>query len=469
MLKDFKQRYLGDRAFHRMVMRIAVPVMVQNGITNFVSLLDNIMVGQVGTEPMSGVAIVNQLMFVYNLCIFGGLAGAGIFTAQYYGQGDHEGIRATFRYKLWTGVLLTAAAFAALLDAGEPLINLYLNESAEGGDLVSTLRYGQSYLNIMLISLPAFMLAQVYSSTLRECGETLLPMRAGIIAVLVNLAGNWLLIYGNYGFPQLGVDGAAIATVFSRYVELAIMLVWTHRHKEKNPWAAGVYRTVRIPLAQAAQFFRKGFPLLINEALWSSGMATLAQCYSMRGLSVVTAQNISSTISNLFNVVFISMGTAISIIVGQRLGANRLEEAREVDRKLIVFSVLMSAGTAALLVCAAPFFPRFYQTGDDIRALATRIMIVNALFMPMNSFNNACYFTLRSGGKTWITFLFDSAFLWCVSVPVAYFLSRFTAMTVVWMLVCVSATDLFKSTFGFILVRRGVWVRNIVGGHDATD
>ena len=458
-----KQKYFGDRAFRRMVLRIAVPVMVQNGITNFVSLLDNIMVGQVGTEPMSGVAIVNQLLFVYSLCIFGGLAGAGIFTAQFYGQGDQEGIRQTFRYKLWTGILLTGAAFAVLLMAGEPLISLYLNESAEGGDLASTLRYGQSYLLIMLAGLPAFMMSQIYASSLRECGETLVPMRAGIIAVLVNLTGNWLLIYGHLGLPRLGVDGAAIATVLSRYVEMAIVMVWTHTHGKKNPWTAGLYRTLRVPAARTAQFFRKGFPLLINEALWSSGIATLTQCYSMRGLNVVTAQNISSTISNLFNVVFISMGTAISIIIGQRLGANRLDEARDSARKLIVMSIMMSVATGLLLVCAAPFFPRFYQTEAGIRTLATRLMIVNAVFMPLNAFNNACYFTLRSGGKTWITFLFDSVCLWVFCIPVAFVLSRYTDMYIVWMLVCVNIAELLKCFLGLHLVRKGVWVRNIVG------
>ena len=459
---SIREKYLGDRSFYRMVMRIAVPVMLQNGITNFVNLLDNIMVGQVGTEQMSGVAIVNQLLFVFSLCVFGGLAGAGIFTAQFYGQGDYEGIRQTFRYKLWMGILLTGAAVVLLLPAGAPLINLYLNESAEGGDLVSTLGYGQSYLQIMLLGLPAFMLAQVYASSLRECGETLLPMRAGIAAVFVNLIGNWLLIYGHCGLPQLGVNGAALATVLSRYVELLIVSVWTHRHTDRNPWVVGVYHTLRVPAARVSVFFRKGFPLLINETLWSAGMAMLTQCYSMRGLSVVTAQNISSTISNLFNIVFISMGTATSIIIGQKLGANRLEEARETDRRLIAFSMLMSTGTALLLIAAAPFFPRFYHTTGAIRALATRLMIVNAVFMPMHSFMNECYFTLRSGGQTWITFLFDSACLWLISIPIAYALSRFTDMYVVWMVVAVQSADLFKCALGLHLVRKGIWIRNIV-------
>ena len=168
MLKQIRNKFIGDRAFYRMVLSVAVPIMIQNGITNFVSMLDNIMVGQIGTEQMSGVAIVNQLLMVYNLCIFGGLAGAGIFTAQYFGQKDDEGIRHTFRYKLWMALILTAAAILLLLFFGKNLIQMYLSGSSDGGDLLAALQYGKSYLQVMLAGLPAFMMLQVYVSTLRE-------------------------------------------------------------------------------------------------------------------------------------------------------------------------------------------------------------------------------------------------------------------------------------------------------------
>ena len=166
-----------------MVLGVAMPIMIQNGITNFVSLLDNIMVGQVGTEQMSGVAITNQLLFIYNLCIFGGVSGAGIFTAQYFGQGNDEGVRNTFRFKLWIGVILTAAAITIFLGAHEPLIRLYLTGDQGSQDMNATLAYGISYMKVMLVGLPPFLFVQLYASTLRECGETMLPMKAGITAV----------------------------------------------------------------------------------------------------------------------------------------------------------------------------------------------------------------------------------------------------------------------------------------------
>ena len=325
-----KRKYIGDRAFYRMTLAVAVPIMVQNGITNFVSLLDNIMVGSTGKIPMSGVSIVNQLLFVYSLCIFGALSGAGIFTAQYYGQDDTQGIRHTFRYKLWLGVILTAGAVALFAFRGDRLISLYLDSEENTPAVVAeTLEYGLKYLRIMLLGLPPFMLVQTYTSTLRETSETLLPMRAGIAAVLTNLVFNALLIYGLLGFPALGVEGAAMATVISRYVEAAIVLTWTHSSPDRCPWAVRIYRTLRVPAAKARQFFVRGFPLLANEALWSTGITFLNQCYSVRGVDVVASMNISSTVSNLFMIIFTTLGSAVAIIVGQLLGRGSMDEARE--------------------------------------------------------------------------------------------------------------------------------------------
>ena len=271
MLKQF----IGDKAFYRRVFQIAIPIIIQNGITNFVSLLDNIMIGQVGTVQMSGVAIVNQLMFVFNLCIFGATSGAGIFTAQFYGSHDNEGVRYTFRFKMLIGIVLSALGIGAFCLAGSPLIQLYLKGDGNTADAASTLAYGLDYLKVMLWGLVPFALSNAYSGTLRETNQTLVPMLAGVVAVFVNLVLNYILIFGHFGAPTMGVRGAAIATVISRYVELAIVAGWTHLHSVDNPFIVGAYRSLRIPAALTRQITVKGMPLLINEALWSVGMATI--------------------------------------------------------------------------------------------------------------------------------------------------------------------------------------------------
>ena len=457
------RRYIGDRAFYRRLSAIMIPMLVQNLITNFVSLLDNLMVGQVGTEPMSGVAIVNQLLFVLNLFLFGGLAGVGIFTAQFYGKGDEEGIRSTVRAKLWFALIAVGLGAGVFLGFGEKLISLFLHEGEEELDLAATLRYGKDYLAVMLVQIAPFAMTQVYSSTLRETGETVVPMRAGIAAVLVNLVFNYILIFGKLGAPALGVVGAAMATVLSRFVECGIVMLWTHRHRQRAPYIRGLYRSLRVPAGLLKQILVLGTPLLLNELLWSGGMTVLNQCYSLRGLEVVSSFNISSTVGNLFFCAFIAMGNSISIMIGQLLGAGELERAVDEDRKLIAFSLVLSVAVGLLMALVAPLIPQAYNTTNTVKTLAEKLLLIYAAMMPLYSYTNSCYFTLRSGGKTLITFVFDSLFVWVVCIPVAFVLSRYTQMPILPMYAIVELTNLIKCGIGFVMVRQRKWVVNLVG------
>ena len=455
------KKYIGSRGFYRKLFAILIPILIQNVITNFVSLLDNIMVGQVGTEPMSGVAIVNQLLFVFNLCIFGGLAGAGILTAQYYGSGDHRGVADTFRAKLYIAFAAAIVFLGIFSLSGEALIRQFIHEGSEDLDMAATLMHAKDYLHIMLFQIPPFAFQMAYASTLRETGETVLPMKAGITAVLVNLVLNYILIFGKLGIPALGVEGATVA---ARYIECAIIVVWTHRHREKTPFLDTAYTTFRIPGALVKQIAVMGLPLLINELLWSSGMAVLNQCYSMRGLEVVSATNISSTVSNLFFCAFLSMGNAISIIVGQILGAGELERAVDEDRKLIAFSVALCAAVGLVMAFIAPLVPRIYNTSESVRSLASELIFVVALFMPFFAFTNSCYFTLRAGGQAVITFVFDSLYQWTLVVPLAFILSRFTALPIVPVYIAVQAMEFVKCILGYSFLKKRKWVRDLVNG-----
>ena len=461
-IDHIKKKLVGDRNFYRKVLTVTIPIMLQNGITNFVNMLDNIMVGQVGTEQMSGVAIVNQLMFVFNLCVFGAVAGAGILGAQFYGSGNHDGVRYTFRFKMYICLAISALGLLIFGGMGDTLIQLYLHSGSETGDIYATLEYGRQYLIVMMAGLIPFAMVQSYAGTLRESGETMVPMIAGITAVVVNLVGNYILIFGKFGAPVLGVQGAAIATVISRFVELGIIVFWTHTHKEEHPFIKGVYRSLYIPGHLVRQILVTGMPLLLNEALWSGGMAMITQCYSVRGLAVVAGINIANTLTNLVNVVFLSLGNAVGIIIGQLLGAGKLEQAKDEDRKIIAFAAFLCIGLGVLLYVVAPLFPLIYNTDQEVRELAASFMRITAICMPLYGITNTAYFTLRSGGKTIITFLFDSAFVWSVVIPIVYSLSHFTGVHVVWVYAACQATELIKAIVGVTLVHKGVWIQKIV-------
>lgn len=447
--------------FKRMLV-IAFPIMIQSGVTNFVSMLDNIMIGQVGTLQMSGVSIVNQLMLVFNLCVFGAMSGAGIFTAQFHGKRDNEGVKNTMQYKLMFALFLTAVGLAAFVSSGDSLIAAYLQGEASTEDTELVAAYSKGYLKIMLAGLAPFAVSQAYASTLRETTDRVIPMISTIAAVLVNFVLNYILIFGHFGAPAMGIEGAAIATVISRYVELGILILWSHTHKRKYPYIKGLFTSTTITRELLKKITVISLPLLVNEALWSSGMAMLNQCYSVRGLDVVAAVNILSTISNVFNVAFISFGSAIGIILSQMLGAGEKEKARQASTRLLFFAVTTVVLIGGLMIIFAPVFPKIYNTSEEIRSLATSLIVVAAAFMPVHSFVNATYFTLRSGGKTVVTFLFDSGFVWLVSVPLAFLLSRFTGVPIVPMYIIISAADIIKCVLGYAFMHKGVWLNTVI-------
>lgn len=456
------RKLIGDKAFYRRLFALMLPIMIQNGITNFVNMLDNIMIGAVGTAQMTGVAITNQLFFVFNLCIFGAVSGAGIFGAQFFGKGDHEGVRHTFRFKLMFCGLLTVVGIALFVFCGDSLLELYMQGEQGITDAAATLGYAKDYMLIMLIGLLPYTVVQCYSSTLREGGKPTLPMVAGVAAVAVNLIFNYILIFGKCGAPVLGVRGAAIATVLSRFVELGIVVIWTHCHGNAFPFMRGVYRRWYVPAQLVRRLFIKGLPLMLNETLWAAGVAVVNQCYSLRGLDAVAAANISQTFWNVFSIAYMAVGSAIGIILGQMLGADKLQEAKQASYKMIAFSFVIAAVVGVIYSVCAEFIPMAYNTEPEIRQLATRLMQITALTMPFESLTHASYFTLRSGGKMLVTMVFDCGFMWGANVLLAFILSRFTDLPFVWLFTAIQGIAVIKSVFGVALVKKGFWIKNII-------
>lgn len=461
-ISKMKNKLIGNRHFYARVVAIVVPIIVQQLVTNVVNLLDNVMVGRVGTLEMSAVAIVNQLIFIFNLCIFGGLAGAGIFSTQYAGAKDYEGVRYCFRVKFVISVLMFALSLLVFLQFANPLITMYFAEDTTAAEAATTLAHATNYLKVMLWGLLPFAISMMFASTLREMGETRLPMIASVVAILVNLTFNYLLIFGHFGFPKLGVTGAAIATAMARYVEMLIIIIVTVIKRKKYVFIQGAFKSLYVPKLLCKQVFTKGAPLLANEFLWSAGMAILLQCYSVRGLSVVAAVNISNTVTNLFNVVFLSMGNAVSIILGQHLGANEIKEAKSAVWKLIAFTEVNCVNIGITMAIVAPMIPDIYKTEPDVKMMATHFLLVSAAFMPVHAFAHNCYFTIRSGGRTGITFLFDSAYTWVLVVPFAFVLAKFTDLPILPLYILVQSLDLIKCAIGFWMIKKGIWVRNLI-------
>lgn len=463
MLTKFRARYLGDAAFYRLMLTIAIPLVIQQGITSFVSLLDNLMVGALGEMPLSGVSIVNQCINVFNLTLFGGLSAASIFGAQFFGVGDWRGMRDTFRFRVLFGAGVTAVAVAIFLTCGDRLALLFLeNDNNSPAAVAETLEHAMAYLRIAVWGLIPFFVSQVYTGLLRETGETLRPMIASVIAIFTNLILNYVLIFGHLGLPAMGAEGAALATVIARVLEAGFLALYTHTHADRFPFIRGAFASMRVPAALCRRIVVTGTPLLINEMLWSLGMTTINAAYAFRGLEVVAATNISTTVWNLFWIIAIAMGSVTAILVGRELGAGNIEGARTMSRRILFFTLVLHLGIAALLVALSPFIPMLYDVSDTVRDLAASMLRVQALMLPVNAYIHVAYFTIRSGGKTVITFLFDAVYTWCVPVVLSFVLCRLTALPILACFAIVQGSDIIKMGISAALLASGEWAKNVI-------
>ena len=455
--------YIGDRAFYRRTLAIAIPMIIQNTVTNLVNLLDNLMVSWVGTEQMSGVSIVNQFIFVFNLAVFGAISGAGIFTAQFNGRGDVKGVRNTMRIKLVLCLLIGVIGVLLLGFFEDGLIMNYLHEGSEGEtlDLQLVFDSAKEYVAYIIIGLIPFAISQAYASTLRETGQTVVPMIASTVSIVTNLVFNAILIFGLLGFPAMGVAGAAIATALSRFIELAILIIWAHRNTQKCQYVIGLFKHFSVPGALVKQVLVKGTPILANELFWSISITTINMCYSTRGTDVITAMNISFNLQNLLSVAYFALSSSIAIIVGNLLGAGKLEEAKDADKKLLAFSVFMGFVMMGVQMSLSTVFPRFYTDVEAVIELSGYIMICFGLTMPAAALATSTYYTIRSGGRVFITMLFDSVYAWVIVIPVVASLAYFTDIPFRTLLPIILVVENIKLIPGLILVNKGIWVRQL--------
>lgn len=456
-----------DKDLFKKTCLLAIPIMIQNGIGNAVGLVDNLMVGSLGTEAIVAVSIAGQLMFVFWLALFGALSGPGIYGAQYYGNGDIKGVQDVFRLKFWMAIICGLLGIVIFFNFDNFLLGLYMKGQSEEIDAALTLSHAKDYLKIMLMGIPFIVLTQVYATSLRETDESFKPMVAGIISVAVDVVFNYLLIFGKFGFPKLGVAGAAYATVLARVAEFAVLVVWAHLRSKKHIFLKGLYKTLFIQnTAMIKPILRKSVPIMLNEFLWAGAIAFMTTCYSRRGLDVLAGMNISNAICNLLNVVFIALGNAVGIVIGQMLGAGEFKKAKDSSVTLMWFTAIVCLALTAALIGLSGWFPTLYDTTESSKKMATMFIIINASFFPLQGFLNSMYFTLRSGGKTVITFIFDSVFSWTVCASAAFLLSHYTNMHIYGIFITVQALDFIKVIVGYIMIKKGIWISNLVAAQE---
>jgi putative MATE family efflux protein len=445
-------KFIGDKAFYKTLFTVAAPLVLQQLITTSVQLVDNVMVGKLSEQAIGAVSVVNQLYFVVILITFGALGGAGVFSAQYFGSKDYDKLKQTFRFKLIVGFMIASLSFIIFTFFGRSLIMIFTDNEI-------TIELALTYLSYAKWSAFAWILSVAISNTFREIGVTKPLLIISIVAILTNTILNYFLIFGHLFFPELGVEGAAIATTVSRVVEVVLIFILLER--KGHLFNTRLRALFHIDKKVLSSMIVMALPLLLNELFWSTGQTTFLHAYARRGDSALAAMNITGAISQLVFVTFGAIATAVAVLVGNTLGRNELDQARDNSRKLIATAVMVAAAAGLILFGLSFFILDLYSVSDATKQIAQFNIRINALFIPVFSFNVSLYFTLRAGGDTKSTFMMDAGYMWVLPVPVALILSYFTALPVTLMFLIIQAFDIPKMLFGLSRYRKEHWIKNL--------
>ncbi len=446
-------KYIGDKTFMKAAIMVGVPLMLQQLITGSVNLVDNLMVGQLGDAAIGGVAAVNRFYIIAQYGTNGIVAAGSIFIAQYFGARHMEKMKESFRFLLNISIAIMLVFFLLVFIFPEAILGFFTNDPA-------VIEMGVLYARLVSFSYIPIAITLSISGSMRSVGETKIPLVVSAIAVLINTFLNYCLIFGNFGFPQLGIRGAAYATLVARFVETGLLLYFIKEYD--FDFKTKIKEMFHVPAALSKKIMIKAAPLAMNEILWAGGMATLFKFYSTRGPEVMSGFSISSTIGDIFFVLFGGMAAASTVLISQPLGANKLEEGRRHGYQLMGFSFILSFIFATLMFIASFYIPYLYQNiSMDALKIAENMLRIQSFMFAIYVLNTQNYFVLRAGGDTKSTLIMDSAFMWLINIPLVALLAYFSPIGIYALYIAGQSTDLIKLAFGYWLVRKEKWVRNL--------
>ncbi|GHT92617.1 MATE family efflux transporter [Spirochaetia bacterium] len=448
--------FLDNKEFYKKLFTIAIPVMLQNLVNAFVNMVDTVMIGRLGTVEIAAVGLGNNVFFFYLIILFGICSGGSIFTAQFWGKHDIQGIRKNVgllaAISLFVGVLFTLAA--ALIPY--QLIGIYSRDP-------EVIKAGGLYLKFLAPSFIPFAVSQVFVLSLRSIEKVHVPMVTTVIALSMNMVLNYFLIFGIGPFPKMGVAGAAMATCAARFVEAAALVAISYRRKYA---VAGSLRELSgFNSFYLRRFFTVALPVIINEIIWSAGVITQNIIFARTGTDAIAAFNITGTVSQLTWVLFIGLGSGVSVLIGKKIGEGDHTAARDYASRIIRFAPLLSVGSACVLIPISWLIPFIFNVNQSVLAVVSVMFIIQAASYPCRAFNMSMAVGIcRAGGDTIFCAIYDIVFMWTVALPAAA-IASFVFHAPVWLIYAlVFAEEPLKFFVGLWRYRSGKWLRNVTEG-----
>ncbi len=447
--------YVPDVKFVKGYLYMALPLILQSLISASVKLVDNIMVGSVGGSAMGAVGTVNKVIFIPELAFVGVLAGFGMFTSQYFGDGNTERVKQTLRAKVVGTLIFSCIAIIISIIFMDQIIGIFI-------DTAETTEYAKTYYTYMLPYFLALGFAMSYSFTYREVGYTKIVIIASLSAIATNTVLNYLLIGGNFGFPKWGVKGAAIATVIARTVEALILIIYA---RIKNLMFYSKFKDMlKIDRELLSAAKGKVLFMLSNEVAYAVVMNVVYYAYATRGDDKLAAISIADTVNQFIFAFFSGVSIVVTLQVGKVLGEGDLKAANNNANKTLTTSVLLAMVVGLIGFIIAPIIVNIplYDISEETRVLAMRLVFIDAASVPLFTACFCFYFIFRSGGDTLSMAMMDLGFVLIVTMPVFWFMAEYTHLSLLEMKLVYSALEILKLTFGIINFKRRIWLRKIV-------
>lgn len=448
------KRIFKDKVFLSTMLTLAVPITLQSFVTSSLNLVDTMMVGSLQETAISAVGLANQYMFIFTLCILGINAGASVFMSQYWGKKDLQGIKTFLGIDLTVG-FVAASLFAIMAFFFPKVIMDIMSDDA------AVVALGANYLKIVAVSCLFMNFTQAYSSALRSTGQTKLPMFASLIGVGINIILNWVFIFGKLGAPAMGVEGAALATMLARLVE--VVFIVSIVYFTKNKVAAKLKELYSFSLKTVGAYFKTSWSVITNELVFSVGSAAYSVAYAKISTNASATMQISSTLINMFFIFLTGVGTAAAIMIGNKIGAEEEEVAKDYAHKVAKLTPVIGIILGIGIWISAPTILRWFNIQPETYKAAILVLRTMAIFMPLRSFNAIMIIgVFRGGGDTTYSMLVQAGTIWLYSVPLAFIgaLALKWPVYSVFFLVCTE--EMIKVPFEYFRLRSNKWIKNLV-------
>jgi putative MATE family efflux protein len=440
----------GDKKFLNAMFKLAAPIMLQNLVFASLNLVDGVMIGQLGESAVAAVGVANQVFFLVNLLLFGIGSGSAIFAAQYWGRKDIQRIKSVLGLNLLMSISGALVFSVAAILFPVQVISIYSKDP-------TVISQGSVYLQIVAFSYGVTAITTSFAFILRSTENVKIPLLTSIVALSLNTLMNYALILGNFGMPALGVKGAAYATIISRLIEVCLLLWIIYR--KKLPVAGKLSELLNLKLLSLKKFFNTTLPVIATEIVWSFGITTYNIVYARIGTESIAAVNIAGTLDRIIFVVFIGLGNACAIMIGNLIGAEENEIATVYAKKFLALGAIGATTLGLFMALFASPLLVFYNVSELTIEFTIKLIGLMAISLPIRSLNLILLIgILRAGGDTRVAFFIDAGSVWVVGVPMAFIGAFVFGLPIHWVYLMVLADEVVKLALGLLRFFSQHWI-----------